>query len=140
MMVLSSGSWPFQQCPPLTLPTELEKSYQRFTEFYSSQHSGRKLSWLYSMSKGELVTSCYKNKYTLQASTFQIAILLLFNEKTEYLVKDICDLTQIKMETLVQVLAVLFKAKFLVSEENDEIEETDIQSNTLVKLFLNYKK
>lgn len=139
MMVLSSGSWPFQQCPPLTLPTELEKSYQRFTEFYSSQHSGRKLSWLYSMSKGELVTSCYKNKYTLQASTFQIAILLLFNEKTEYLVKDICDLTQIKMETLVQVLAVLFKAKFLVSEENDEIEETDIQSNTLVKLFLNYK-
>jgi len=92
------------------------------------------------MSKGELVTGCYKNRYTLQASTFQIAILLLFNEKTEYLVKDICDLTQIKMETLVQVLAVLFKAKFLVSEEEGELEEADIQANTLVKLFLNYKK
>lgn len=139
IMVLSSGSWPFQQCLPLTLPAELEKSYQRFTEFYSNQHSGRKLSWLYSMSKGELVTNCYKNRYTLQASTFQIAILLLFNEKTEYLVKDICDLTQIKMETLVQVLAVLFKAKFLVSEEDGELEESDIQATTLVKLFLNYK-
>lgn len=139
IMVLSSGSWPFQQCLPLTLPTELEKSTQCFTDFYSSQHSGRKLSWLYSMSKGELVTNCYKNRYTLQASTFQIAILLLFNEKTEYFVKDICDLTQIKMETLVQVLAVLFKAKFIVSEEDGELEETDIQAATLVKLFLNYK-
>jgi cullin 1 len=65
-MVLSSGSWPFQQCLPLTLPTELEKSYQRFTDFYSSQHNGRKLSWLYSFSKGELVTNCFKNRYTLQ--------------------------------------------------------------------------
>ena len=138
-MILSSGSWPFQQCLPLTLPTDLEKCQQRFTDFYSSQHSGRKLSWLYSMSKGEIVTNCYKNRYTLQASTFQIAILLLFNEKTEYLVKDIADLTQIKMETLVQVLAVLFKAKFLVSEEDGELEEADIQADTRVKLFLNYK-
>ena len=81
-MVLSSGSWPFQQCQPLTLPTELEKSYQRFTDFYSSQHNGRKLSWLYSFSKGEIITNCFKNRYTLQASTYQIAILLLFNEKT----------------------------------------------------------
>ena len=38
----------------------------RFTAFYGSQHSGRKLNWLYKMSKGELVTNCFKNKYTLQ--------------------------------------------------------------------------
>ncbi len=94
---------------------------------------------MYSFSKGEIVTNCFKNRYTLQASTFQIAILLLFNEKTEYLVKDIVDLTQIKMDTLVQVLAVLFKSKLLVSED-EEIEEADIQATTPVKLFLNYKK
>ena len=38
----------------------------RFTAFYGGQHSGRKLNWLYHMSKGELVTNCFKNKYTLQ--------------------------------------------------------------------------
>ena len=84
-MVLSSGSWPFQQCFPLTLPLEvnyqtiiktifmllllffkLEKCSQRFTEFYSNQHNGRKLSWLYNFSKGELITNCFKNRYTLQ--------------------------------------------------------------------------
>jgi cullin 1 len=49
------------------------------------------------------------------------------------------DLTQIKMDTLVQVLAVLFKTKLLVSDE-EEIEENDIQPNTPVRLFMNYKK
>jgi cullin 1 len=139
IMVLSSGSWPFQQCIAFTLPAELEKSYQRFTDFYSSQHNGRKLSWLWSLSKGEIVTYFTKNRYTFQASTFQMAILLLFNEKTEYTVKDIADLTQIKMDTLVQVLALLLKTKLLVSDD-EEIDEQDIQPTTPVRLFLNYKK
>ena len=34
----------------------------RFTAFYGGQHSGRKLNWLFHMSKGELVTNCFKNK------------------------------------------------------------------------------
>lgn len=138
IMVLSSGSWPFQQCFPLTLPLELEKCSQRFTEFYSNQHNGRKLSWLYNFSKGELITNCFKNRYTLQASTLQIAILLLFNKETEYQVKDIQEETQIKMDMLVQVLGLLFKSKLLVSDDED-IEEADIHANTPVRLFMNYK-
>ncbi len=118
---------------------QLEKSQQRFSEFYSSQHNGRKLTWMYSLSKGEIVTNCFKNRYTLQASTYQIAILLLFNEQTEYVVKDIVDLTQIKFETLVQVLAVLFKSKLLVSEGEADVEEADIKLTTPVRLFMNYK-
>jgi cullin 1 len=55
------------------------------------------------------------------------------------MVKDIVELTQIKMDTLVQVLAVLFKSKLLVSDD-EEIDEADIQPNTPVRLFLNYKK
>ncbi|XP_033100932.1 cullin-1-like, partial [Anneissia japonica] len=78
IQVLSSGSWPFQQGFAFNLPSELEKSFQRFTTFYASQHSGRKLMWLFHMSKGELVTNCFKNRYTLQASTFQMAVLLQF--------------------------------------------------------------
>uniref|UniRef100_H2YZC5 Cullin family profile domain-containing protein n=1 Tax=Ciona savignyi TaxID=51511 RepID=H2YZC5_CIOSA len=66
IQVLSSGSWPFQQSVTFSLPVELERSYQRFTNFYSQAHNGRKLSWLYQMSKGEIVTNCFKNKYTFQ--------------------------------------------------------------------------
>jgi len=65
IQVLSSGSWPFQQSFNFCLPAELERSIHRFTTFYSGQHSGRKLNWLYNMSKGELVTNCFKNRYLI---------------------------------------------------------------------------
>lgn len=63
----------------------------------------------------------------------------MFNKETEYTVKDIQEQTQIKMDTLVQVLSVLFKSKLLVSDDED-IEEVDILPTTPVRLFLNYKK
>lgn len=68
-----------------------------------------------------------------------MSILMLFNKEIEYTVKDIQEQTQIDFKTLVQVLAVLFKSKLLVSDD-EEIEESDIQIETRVKLFLNYKK
>ncbi|OTF75588.1 hypothetical protein BLA29_013723, partial [Euroglyphus maynei] len=66
IQVLSFGSWPFQQSFSFSLPNELEQCVNRFTKFYSAQHSGRKLLWIYSMSKGELVANCFKSRYTFQ--------------------------------------------------------------------------
>lgn len=133
IQVLSSGSWPFQQSFTFSLPTEvktykkiesdlnlffwdlgqllthifylqLERSVHRFTTFYSSQHSGRKLNWLYNMSKGELHTNCFKNRYTLQASTFQMAVLLAYNGSTSWTIQQLQYATQIKMDFLLQVI------------------------------------
>ncbi|ELT87658.1 hypothetical protein CAPTEDRAFT_180635 [Capitella teleta] len=135
IQVLSSGSWPFQKSCSFTLPTELERSFQRFTSFYSGQHSGRKLNWLYHMSKGELVTNCFKNKYTLQASTFQMAVLLQYNSADDFSVQQLQESTQIKMDILLQVLQILLKSKLLVTED----DEADLQPTAVLALYHQYK-
>ncbi|XP_059914073.1 cullin-1-like, partial [Gadus macrocephalus] len=140
IQVLSSGSWPFQQSCTFALPSELERSYQRFTAFYASRHSGRKLTWLYHLSKGELVTNCFKNRYTLQASTFQMAILLQYNAEDLYTVQQLTDSTHIKIDILSQVLQILLKSKLLVLEDDGtNMDEADFKPETVIKLFLGYK-
>lgn len=137
IQVLSSGSWPFQQSAPFSLPAEMERSHQRFTTFYSSQHSGRKLHWVYHMSKGELVTNCFKNRYILQASTYQMGVLLMFNNSESLTMEQIQEQTQLKTDILSQVLGILLKSKLLVCETSDDGSNIDRQ--TSVSLNLGYK-
>lgn len=135
IQVLSFGSWPFPQSGNFSLPSELERSVQRFTTFYSSQHSGRKLHWLYGMSKGELVTNCFKNRYTLQASTYQMAILLQYNVSTSWTANQLSEATGIKMDLLLQVAQILLKSKLLSCED----DENDLQQTSQLSLFTGYK-
>uniref|UniRef100_A0A8C5JWH9 Cullin family profile domain-containing protein n=1 Tax=Jaculus jaculus TaxID=51337 RepID=A0A8C5JWH9_JACJA len=122
IQVLSSGSWPFQQSCTFALPSTLECT------FYASCHNGRKLIWLYQLSKRELVTNCFKNRYTFQASTFHMAILLQYNTEDAY---------NIKMGILAQVLE---KSELLVlGDENANVDEVELKPNTLIKLYLGYK-
>jgi cullin 1 len=137
IQVLSSGSWPFTQSVSFALPAELEKSYQHFTAFYAQQHIGRKLSWLYHMSKGEIITNCFKNRYTFQASTFQMAILLQYNSGTSYTVRQLADSTQLKMEILTQVLSHLLRSKILQCKETSD--SNNLQPEHEIELFLGYR-
>ena len=144
IQILSSGSWPFQPPPSFNLPQELERSVSRFTNFYSSQHSGRKLHWLWQNSKGEVVTNCFRNQYTFQASTWQMAVLLQFNTADQFTIDQLYQNTNINIEILKQVIQILLKVRLLVS---DEVTVTDLEEDTVekftmstvVKLFSSYK-
>lgn len=145
IQVLSSGSWPFQQPGNFNLPQELERSVERFKAFYGQQHSGRKLQWLWQNSKGEIQSTYTKNPYTFQASTWQMAVLLQFNNSDKFSVQQLLENTNIKMEILAQVLQILLKVKLLVSKAIpiNELEEEDwekkLTPSTEIELFTGYK-
>jgi len=114
VQVLSSGSWPFNgQGIGLIMPAELEKSAQSFNNFYTNMHSSRRLTWLYNLCKGEVVTNHLKNRYVLTVSIYQMAVLLQFNDKTSSTVQELSANTGIAQEYLDQVLQTLLKAKLV---------------------------
>lgn len=115
--ILGTSFWPLT--PPNTQfnpPAEIQADLDRFGRFYKNKHEGRKLTWLWQLCKGEVKTSyCKSSKtpYTFQVSVYQMAILLLFNEKDVQTYEDIASVTQLTSETLDAALGILCKAKVL---------------------------
>ncbi|KAH2281404.1 hypothetical protein KXW02_005263 [Aspergillus fumigatus] len=116
--ILGTGFWPLN--PPTTgfsAPPEIVKTYERFQSFYFDKHNGRKLTWLWQLCKGEVKANYIKNTkvpYTFQVSTFQMGILLLFNENDTLTYSDIQKATSLAPEILDPNLAILLKAKVLL--------------------------
>lgn len=123
--ILGTGFWPLN--PPntdFTPPADISKAYERFQSFYGQKHSGRKLTWLWQLCKGEVKANYCKNQktpYTFQVSVYQMAILLLFNESDKNSYDDIMKATQLQAETLDPQLGIFLKAKVLtMSPEGDK--------------------
>jgi cullin 1 len=89
---------------------------ERFSRYYKNKHEGRKLTWLWQLCKGELKANYVKNAkmpYTFQVSIYQMAILLLFNEKDKNTYEELASATQLNNEALDPALSILLKAKVL---------------------------
>lgn len=65
-----------------------------------------------------------------------MAILLQYNVSDSWTVAQLSENTQIKIDFLTQVLQILLKAKLLCCEE----DENDLRPESVVSLFLGYKK
>ncbi|KAJ1510641.1 hypothetical protein HMI55_006909 [Coelomomyces lativittatus] len=130
--VLSTASWPFS--PPTTefmLPEELTLMFERFSKFYYSKHSGRKLNWLFNFSRGELKAhfAPTKTMYTFQVSMYQMGLLLLYNSKLQYTFQELLNLTKLESSILVGNLGVLVKAKLLFPSDSSQYELSTFSLN-----------
>lgn len=117
--VLGTGFWPLHPPPTDFLaPPEIVKTAERFQNFYFEKHSGRKLTWLWQLCKGEIKANYIKNTkvpYTFQVSTFQMAILLLFNDNDTLTYSDIQKATSLAPEILDPYLSIFLKARVLTA-------------------------
>lgn len=114
--ILGTGFWPLNApTTPFIPPNDIVKTYKRFESFYCEKHSGRKLTWLWQLSKGEIKTNYLsaKTPFTFMVSTYQIGILLLFNDSDTVTYEDIQEATSLAGEVLDPSLAVFVKAKVL---------------------------
>lgn len=94
--VLTNGYWPSQNIPACTLPKLVQEAIDRYTKFYLEKHTGRKLSWQTSAGSAELkATFGSDRKYVLGVSTYQMCILLLFNDENSLTLGQIRSKTHI---------------------------------------------
>ncbi|KAL9104037.1 MAG: hypothetical protein Q9163_000976 [Psora crenata] len=125
--VLGTGFWPLT-APNTNFipPADIVRTYERFQNFYFQKHNGRKLTWLWQLCKGEIKANYIKNAklpYTFMVSTYQMAILLLFNDSDTVTYEDIQRATALSAEYLDPSLGVFVKAKVLnASPENAKPE------------------
>jgi len=126
VLVLATGSWPLQ--PPSTnfaTPKELSPAESLFVKFYQGQHSGRKLNWLHQLSKGE-VKMVFGRKYLLAASTYQMGVLLQFNQYDKMSFEELQMGTQLTESVLKLTLQSLLKTKVLKKDPPEAKNEEDI--------------
>ena len=97
-------------------------TYDRFSKYYQTKHSGRKLTWLWNYSKNELRTNYLNQKYILMTSSYQMAVLLQYNNHDTLSLEELVTATAISKDILVQVLSLLVKAKILVNDETDQYD------------------
>ena len=56
----------------------MSKACKQFEQFYFSRHSGRRLTWQYSLGNADVKVTFKARKHELNVATFALMILLLF--------------------------------------------------------------
>ncbi|EMD40122.1 hypothetical protein CERSUDRAFT_112346 [Gelatoporia subvermispora B] len=138
IMVLGTNFWPLNaQHNEFIIPADILPVYERFSKYYQTKHSGRKLTWLWNYSKNELRTNYLQQKYILMTSSWQMAVLLQYNNNDTLSLDELVAATAINKELLKQVLAILVKARILINEETDQYDLNPNFKSKKIRINLN---
>ncbi|XP_042672725.1 cullin-2 isoform X3 [Centrocercus urophasianus] len=134
--VLQAGAWPLTQAPSSTfaIPQELEKSVQMFELFYSQHFSGRKLTWLHYLCTGEVKMNYLCKPYVAMVTTYQMAVLLAFNNSETVSYKELQDSTQMNEKELTKTIKSLLDVKMI----NHDSDKEDVEAESTFSLNMNF--
>ncbi|TMW93419.1 hypothetical protein EJD97_011726 [Solanum chilense] len=130
VQVLTTGSWPTQPGVTCNLPAELSALCEKFRSYYLGTHTGRRLSWQTNMGTADLKATFGKGqKHELNVSTYQMCVLMLFNNADRLMYKEIEQATEIPSSDLKRCLQSLacVKGKNVLRKEpmSKDIGEDD---------------
>ncbi|KAK8534603.1 hypothetical protein V6N13_080943 [Hibiscus sabdariffa] len=105
VQVLTTGSWPTQPSITCNLPAEMSALCEKFRSYYLGTHTGRRLSWQTNMGTADIKATFGKGqKHELNVSTYQMCVLMLFNNADRLSYKEIEQATGIPTSDLKRCL------------------------------------
>ncbi|CAA7266849.1 unnamed protein product [Cyclocybe aegerita] len=112
VIVMTSNAWPMTHSPSsCILPSVMSKATKSFEQFYFSRHSGRRLTWQYSLGNADVIVQFKARSHELNVSTFGLVILLLFENlgDGDFLsyqdIKDAAEIEEVELKRQLQSLA-----------------------------------
>mmetsp|Transcript_41983 Transcript_41983/g.94338 ORF Transcript_41983/g.94338 Transcript_41983/m.94338 type:complete len:789 (+) Transcript_41983:1-2367(+) len=152
--VLTSGFWPGSPGAPCELPAEIQDCCSRYERFYLNKHTGRRLTWQPNHGLADLKLMLPKTRrdqsgpstggsneeftrYELNVSTYQMCILMLFNNKQSLSYQEIMMQTNIPAEEVKRHLMSLYvnpKARILVKSGGDKEKNKEPQDDDYLEV------
>jgi len=112
--VLTTGFWPTYKFVELALPVEMVQGVEVFKKFYETKTKHRKLTWIYGLGTCSLTGKFQPRSIELQLSTFQAALLLLFNDDDKLTMEQIQERLHLPQDDTVRALHSLACAKYKI--------------------------
>ncbi|XP_057948818.1 cullin-3A [Malania oleifera] len=129
VQVLTTGSWPTQPSVTCNLPAEMSALCEKFRGYYLGTHTGRRLSWQTNMGTADIKATFGKGKHELNVSTYQMCVLMLFNNVDRLSYKEVEQATEIPASDLKRCLQSLacVKGKTVLRKDpmSKDINEDD---------------
>lgn len=127
--VLTTGHWPndsrdmagaqeqaFHQMEVISIPREIKNCMDVYKQYYMSKFSGRQLHWRMHLGFAEIRARIGQNgtkRYELSVSTYQMCILMLFNDNPRLTYHDLLQKIQISEQDMKSHLIPLCQFKIL---------------------------
>ncbi|XBJ15476.1 hypothetical protein VPH35_007366 [Triticum aestivum] len=112
--VLTTGFWPTYKTFDINLPFEMVKCVEVSKEFYATRTKHRKLTWIYSLGTCNISAKFDAKTIELIVTTYQAALLLLFNGSTKLSYSEIVTQLNLSDDDVVRLLHSLSCAKYKI--------------------------
>ncbi|CAL5083358.1 unnamed protein product [Urochloa decumbens] len=114
VQVLTTGYWPTYKSSEINLPSEMVKCIEVFKQFYQSITKHRKMNWIYSLGNCNIVGKFDTKPIELIVTTYQGALLLLFNEAEKLSFSEIVTQLNLSEDDTARVLHSLSCGKYKI--------------------------
>uniref|UniRef100_A0A1I7TM21 Cullin-2 n=1 Tax=Caenorhabditis tropicalis TaxID=1561998 RepID=A0A1I7TM21_9PELO len=143
-LILQAGSWPLNAPQVSTnssnsqtalevsnfhMPMVLLPVIQEFENFYTGKHNGRKITWLFNMSQGDVRLTYLDKQYVVQVYVYQMAALLCFERRDSIVAKEIGEEIGVSGDYLLKTLRTIVDASILTCDDPNLTSDSILNLN-----------